>query len=192
MDPPSNPRPIKWILSSIDGDYIRDTFAIDRAHIATALSRIGAFDIPAAPAEVTAVDKQLALPVSPDDLSQRVVDRAQSLCNAGAKYPPVFFRAEWSRGAAPSEGATRTFYKLPGEADAAQWNVLGGSDYEETVQKFDKVAQDRRRDVRFRFEVVFGNAYGGLKWSVARWMEVIIHEIGIRKSRSRNIQHPLS
>ena len=179
MDTPQ----IEWRLTTADKSY--NPFEVDKTNINTALGRLGGYDILAKQEELDAVNHDLTLPVTPDDITQPIASRLHGLCNSADKKP-LMFKAEYN-ARSPDEGLTSMYIQIPvydGQpAEDAKYKAWMRTDLNwfDCIRALNKVPYASRGEVRFLFMVTFGNAPGGLKWSVGRWMEVGMHEIGVRE-----------
>ncbi|KAI8633287.1 hypothetical protein F5Y19DRAFT_462355 [Xylariaceae sp. FL1651] len=144
----SDPIPINWKVKEFENDYSRAKFNIDNA-----------FDVPATQAEENAINDQIPLPHTPDNIRQAVATRAQALCNASNDAPLKF----------------RAVFKIP---EYPEWTSVAIS-WPSRIQALNRIPLANRAAAQFCFEVVFGNTSQVLNWSVENWIETVIHEVGI-------------
>jgi hypothetical protein len=177
---------ITWKISRWDNIWSKDQYGTDKVNLQSALTRIRTMDEQAASEEeIQTVNRQLALPQTPDDLSQSISQRAKALCNAGDERPIKFLGQIPIRNESPDEGATTLFLRsstLPGYEDyrKREWSPFSENG-KDIIRQLNGLALDKRAAVQLRFEVTFGNNKPPFNWSVALWMETIIHEVGIRE-----------
>lgn len=175
--------PVAWSVISFENNYNAAKYATDKQNIATALTRVSTFDVPATVAEDNAINGQIPLPHTPDNLAQSVEARAHALCNAGTDAPIKFRAIFKNRNPSPSEGLTDLFIRTPPYGGLAgeypDWTSVGIF-WPSRIDTLNRLPLANRAAAQFRFEVVFGNSLQVLNWPVENWMETIIHEIGIR------------